>query len=213
MPFKGRILNEEVLSSTVNSEEGSINATLTTEQGELSGSLNADTALTGRIELQERALNATVNADAEGLSARLSIHYGADGQPGKDGYSPTITVYEQTDTTYILKITDVNGSYLTPNLQGQDGEGGGKGKVDEDLVKYRLVDPTKLTPDQRDQSLLYVRRNDLNEGNKVTLSHIALTQEVDQKIKQKLQTVTDRATTQWKIGDYIFLEVPGEDDK
>lgn len=197
MPFRGRVLNEETLTSTVNSEEQNINATVTTEEGTLTGVLVAENELVANIETQQRTLNATVSSDADTLSARLSIHYGADGRPGKDGYSPTITVHEHTDTTYILKITDVNGSFLTPNLQGQDGEGGdGKGKVDEDLVKYRLVNPLNLTEDQREQSLLYVRRNDLNEGNKVTLNHIALTEEVDKKIKQKLQTVTDRATTQ-----------------
>ena len=214
MPFKGTVLNEETLTSTLSSEQGSVNATVDTEHGELTGVITADNTLSANLELGERSLNATVNADNDGMSARLSIHYGADGRPGKDGYSPTITVHEQTETTYILKITDVNGSYLTPNLQGKDGAGANcEGKVDEDLKPYRLVDPTKLNQGQRDNSFVYVRRDDLKEGNKVTLSHIALKKEVDEQIKQKLQTVTDRATTQWKVGDYIFLEVPGEDDE
>ena len=36
---------------------------------------------------------------------------------GDDGYSPTITVKTDTDTEYVLTITDENGSYDTPNLK------------------------------------------------------------------------------------------------
>ena len=41
---------------------------------------------------------------------------GKDGKNGKDGFSPTIEVSENTDTSYILKVTDKNGSFLTPNF-------------------------------------------------------------------------------------------------
>lgn len=41
---------------------------------------------------------------------------GDTGEKGADGFSPTIEVSESTDTSYILKITDKNGSFLTPNL-------------------------------------------------------------------------------------------------
>jgi hypothetical protein len=47
----------------------------------------------------------------------------------------------------------------------------------------------------------------------MSLSQIALVKETDEKIKQKLQTTTSRQAVNWKIGDYIFLESPGEDDK
>ena len=40
------------------------------------------------------------------------------------GFSPTITVEESTDNIYKLRITDVNGSYVTPNLKGSGGAGG-----------------------------------------------------------------------------------------
>lgn len=43
---------------------------------------------------------------------------------GKDGVSPIITVEESTDTSYKLKITNVNGSFITPNLKGEGGAGG-----------------------------------------------------------------------------------------
>ena len=42
---------------------------------------------------------------------------------GAQGVSPTITVKEETDTTYILTITDANGSYDTPNLKGSGTSG------------------------------------------------------------------------------------------
>lgn len=49
---------------------------------------------------------------------------GNPGTNGTDGYSPTITVKENTSDRYVLTITDVNGSYDTPNLKGSGGGGG-----------------------------------------------------------------------------------------
>lgn len=46
---------------------------------------------------------------------------GADGSNGIDGISPTITVAENTSNSYILTITDKNGSFDTPNLKGTSG--------------------------------------------------------------------------------------------
>jgi hypothetical protein len=43
---------------------------------------------------------------------------GDTGLTGADGFSPTITVDTSTDESYILSITDVGGSYNTPNLKG-----------------------------------------------------------------------------------------------
>lgn len=40
------------------------------------------------------------------------------------GFSPTITVEESTDTIYKLRITNQDGSYVTPNLKGSGGGGG-----------------------------------------------------------------------------------------
>lgn len=41
---------------------------------------------------------------------------GDTGERGSDGFSPTIEVSENTDNSYILKITDKNGYFETPNL-------------------------------------------------------------------------------------------------
>lgn len=39
---------------------------------------------------------------------------------GQDGFSPTVVVKTNTDSEYVLTITDANGSYDTPNLKGSD---------------------------------------------------------------------------------------------
>lgn len=52
---------------------------------------------------------------------------GKDGRDGADGFSPTVTVKTQTSTDYVLEITDKNGSYDTPNLQGRKGDKGDRG--------------------------------------------------------------------------------------
>lgn len=52
---------------------------------------------------------------------------GSKGLNGDAGFSPEITLAEQSPTTYILRITTAYGSFLTPNLQGQDGVGTGGG--------------------------------------------------------------------------------------
>ena len=43
---------------------------------------------------------------------------------GADGFSPTIEVEENTSSSYKLRITDFEGSYVTPNLKGSGGGGG-----------------------------------------------------------------------------------------
>lgn len=59
---------------------------------------------------------------------------GADGSNGTDGFSPTITVAENTSNSYILTITDKNGSFDTPNLKGADGTSGSVSiKLDENF--------------------------------------------------------------------------------
>lgn len=209
MPFNGKVLNEGNLTSTVSENQAELNANVGTQEGDLTGTVVADSQLTASLENAVQPINVTLGTNNDQIGASLSIHYGADGRPGKDGFSPTITVYKQDKKTYVLQITDVNGSYLTPNLQGQDGEGA-NGKVDEDLEKYRLINPVTLTKSQRDNSFVYVRRADLGEGNKVALSDIALKEEVDEQIKRKLRTVQERPTEEWKVGDYIFLEIPRE---
>lgn len=49
---------------------------------------------------------------------------GVAGTNGEDGFSPTITEKTNTETEYVLTVTNKDGSYDTPNLKGQDGVGG-----------------------------------------------------------------------------------------
>lgn len=49
-----------------------------------------------------------------------SIAADFNGIKGSDGVSPTIDIEENTDTSYILKITDKNKSFVTPNLKGKN---------------------------------------------------------------------------------------------
>jgi hypothetical protein len=43
---------------------------------------------------------------------------GRDGRDGEDGFSPMITVEIDTDDTYMLRITNRDGFFFTPNLRG-----------------------------------------------------------------------------------------------
>lgn len=52
---------------------------------------------------------------------------GPQGNPGTDGVSPTIEINTNTQTTYTLDITDVEGTITTPNLIGPTGEQGPQG--------------------------------------------------------------------------------------
>ena len=52
-----------------------------------------------------------------------------------DGISPSITVKASTDDTYILTITDENGSFDTPNLKGS---GSGSASALSDLTDVDL---------------------------------------------------------------------------
>lgn len=59
-----------------------------------------------------------------------------DGTNGTNGFSPEITVKTATDSTYILTITTIDGSYDTPNLKGS-GSGGASSM--EDLSDVELT--------------------------------------------------------------------------
>lgn len=60
-----------------------------------------------------------------------------DGTNGTDGFSPEVTVKTSTDSTYILTITTIDGSFDTPNLKG--GGSGGDSSM-EDLTDVLLTD-------------------------------------------------------------------------
>ena len=57
---------------------------------------------------------------------------GEKGSDGQDGFSPSITVSENTETSYKLLITDKNSSFTTPNLKTS----GGSVTVDDSLSDF-----------------------------------------------------------------------------
>lgn len=144
------------------------------------------------------------------LRGTLSMRVGIDGVDGRDGFSPTIEIHEDTPTKYVLKITDVNGSYLTPNLfpdvkELEDVAALVASKVDKTLEPYPVAQPLTLSTSQREES--YIFANVQQTASKIRLSTLALTEEVDTKIKRKLQTVTSVPSQEdWKIGDFILLD-------
>jgi len=77
----------------------------------------------------------------------VSLHGvdGTNGKDGLDGVSPTVNVKKNTDTEYILTVTDKNGSFDTPNLKGKDGTiEGDEGLINlvntkQDQVKYKTI--------------------------------------------------------------------------
>lgn len=62
---------------------------------------------------------------------------GRQGNPGVDGVSPEVTVAQNTNTSYVLKIEDANGSFTTPNLKANLPLGGVDGQM---LVKLSNED-------------------------------------------------------------------------
>jgi hypothetical protein len=192
---------------------GAISGSIPENTGQLSGVVTDANELNGN--LASGASVSAVNVTEGVTGATLSIRVGQDGADGKDGFSPTITVHKDTSTEYILKITNKDGSYLTPNLypdlEGlQDITTLVAGKVDEDLEEYPLMDPKVLTITQRADSYLYTRS--LGRNRKIALSEVALEAETNEKIRKKLQTVEIVPEQQdWKVGDYILLDFVPKD--
>lgn len=79
--------------------------------------------------------NYKVNTIGETLEISLDIpewlqgpqgEQGPQGPQGEQGYSPKIEVKKDTDSEYILTITNQDESYDTPNLRGTGGGGSGE---------------------------------------------------------------------------------------
>ena len=128
----------------------------------------------------------------------LSVRHGADGKDGQDGFSPRIVAIKDTETEYVLRITDVDGSFDTPNLLGGGKQGVKRliaGKLDADLSGLTLLEkPTMLTTAQRESAMLYLHRETAEGGvqNKLSLSTLALKEEVDDAIAKKVRTVSEQ---------------------
>ena len=207
----GSTSNSGTLTSN-SSYSGNLSGVIDQEIGSLNGTVSAEANISTTSNLSG-ALSAK-NSTEGATSGTLTLRIGQDGINGKDGFSPTITVEKDTKTEYVLKITNKDGSYLTPNLypdlEGlQDITSLVASKVDEDLAEYPVMKVSELTSDQRNASFMYVRTfNGLNR--KAAISEFALEPETSKKIKSKIQTVEAVPNTEdWKIGDYILLDDDG----
>ncbi len=56
-------------------------------------------------------------ADSVREDADNGVFDGEDGHDGEDGFSPIIEVYEDTDTSFKLKVTTKDGEFITDNLK------------------------------------------------------------------------------------------------
>ena len=192
----------EINATLINQE---LNAVVEEQEAVLNGEISEEGLISGVVEKNEEELSATISTQQETLNtmltvkgtnqtASLNVHYGVDGKPGKDGFSPTISVYKETKKEYILKITNKDSSYLTPNLMPDIDEVLGLDeKVDKDLTLYTEIEPTILNAKQRDETVLYAYDANKQQPLSVKITEIALKKEVDQQIKRKLQTVKSRA--------------------
>lgn len=192
----------EINATLINQE---LNAVVEEQEAILNGEISGEGLISGVVERNEEELSATISTQQETLNttltvkgtnqtASLNVHYGVDGKPGKDGFSPTISVYKETKKEYILKITNKDNSYLTPNLMPDIDEVLGLDeKVDKDLTLYTEIEPTILNAKQRDETLLYAYDVKKQQPLSVKITEIALKKEVDKQIKRKLQTVKSRA--------------------
>ena len=210
---------------------GSISATSQQLSGTIEATVNEDGALQGTsgytaslstLTVSDQIYSGSVSAlraENAATNATLTLRIGADGYNGKDGFSPFITVYKDSKTEYILKVTNADGSYLTPNLypdlEGlQDIEALVASKLDKDLTngEYPTTDPMTLTTYQRDNSYMYLEGAD-KTPRKVSLSSIALEQDVADRFRTKIRTTTERPSDDWRVGDYIFLETNQEESE
>nr|DAN60990.1 MAG TPA: nucleoid-associated protein [Caudoviricetes sp.] len=88
----------------------------------------------------------------EPTNPNIKVWIKEDGEPDIDspvgGISPTIKINSNNDTEYTLKITDVNGSIITPNLKGQNGKDGINGERGTDGVDGTSVTCIKVNSEE-----------------------------------------------------------------
>lgn len=104
--------------------------------------------IVGTVTLLDETQNATVSVTIDEDAKTAKFHFGiprgnrgekgeqgeqgltgSPGTDGSDGISPTIDVISETDSEYILRITDKNGSITTPNLRGDNSTGNYPGTI------------------------------------------------------------------------------------
>ena len=95
------------------------------------------------------------------LTAMLSV------RQGNDGYSPSITVKEDTDTSYVLTIENENGSFDTPNLISEQLVEKVNNKVDK--VKGKELSTNDFTDEYKDKLESLQNYDDSNVKSSINL--------------------------------------------
>lgn len=108
---------------------------------------------------------------------------GLTGEKGVDGISPTITESaSNSDTTYKLDITDVNGTFTTPNLVGIQGIQGIKGDKGDVGITYTPVIGTITTVESTSDATAEVF---VDSDNKTATFNFAIPKGLDGAVGEK----------------------------
>lgn len=105
-----------------------------------------------------------INVDVQDVGAEINVKVESTGEPGKDGkdgFSPTIKVKEDTATKYILEIENEDGKFETPNLKAPDSSWG-----------YEIGNGLKLDKDTN--TLSVNTSNDVNDNNTLPITSAAV---------------------------------------
>lgn len=120
---------------------------------------------------------------------------GADGSNGIDGFSPTISIAENTSSSYILTITNANGSFDTPNLKGQDGSSSSI-SLDENF-DYSAHSSAPSTAFFTQQHTILSQKIDGNTGNISRISETLDSMIVDTELSETSENpVQNKIVTQ-----------------
>lgn len=110
---------------------------------------------------------------------------GLVGPQGNPGFSPVITVEEDTSTNYKLNIQTEQGSFITPNLKGSIPEGGSTGSV---LTRTESGDaefaPIPYATTENAGIVVFATQEDVDDGE----TGLAITSDVIGNYYTKTQT-------------------------
>lgn len=126
---------------------------------------------------------------------------GTKGDTGKTGFSPTITEKTNTNTEYILTITNNEGSFDTPNLKGQAGSSTESGTTDyAQLSNKPKINNVELSGNKTLADLGIISNIPRSKTTTLSKDNWAQNEET-----QKYEcTVADTTITE---NDYVFIEI------
>ena len=129
---------------------------------------------------------------------------GKDGSNGIDGFSPTISIAENTSSSYILTITDANGSFDTPNLKGQDGSSSSI-SLDENF-DYSAHSSAPSTAFFTQQCTILIQKIEGNTGNISRIKETLDSMIVDTEISETSENPVQNKVITENLG-YIWTDI------